>query len=209
MRTTPELPAVDVHPCLTAALRTPLAVLRASLESLSHRFEERDPRRPQLEAALSQVTRIQHNLQTVLEGERATPERPLACTLQEIVKSAVQSLVPQQRGRCLAAIEAGDTRLCVDGPLLARTLTRLVEAGLDQCEGSALLRTRRSGPHATFTLLLQRFQASPGSLEALIEELARRDIARLSGQFERRSSREHEAIFEISFPLAVASEEAA
>src|SRR5262245_21733094 len=117
---------------LGAALRTPLCVLRASVESLLNRFEERDPRRPQLEAVLSQVTRLQHNLQTVLDGQRAAPARPLACTLQEIAQGAVQPLVPEQRARCLAAIEQGDTRLFVDAPLLARALTRLIEVALDQ-----------------------------------------------------------------------------
>lgn len=193
-----------------SGLRLPLAALRASLESLSHRFDERDPRAPQAAAALAQVTRLQHNVQTILDAQHPTQLRLLSCTLHEIVSSAVNALVPEHRSRVLAAVERGDERVLVDGPLVSRALTRILEIGLDQGSDSALLRVHARDGRATFSVLLERLEASSGSIEALALHVAQRDVERMGGQVhERMRSERCPRSFDIEFAVAGAGEEAA
>ncbi len=202
--TTPEH-----HAELVDGLRTPLAALRASLEALSHRFESNDPRETQVGASLAQVVRLQHNLQTILDARQPVPLRPLSCTLQEIVSSATNALVPEQRQRVYVAVEGGDERLVVDGPLVSRALARLLENGLEQSAESALLRVRAQNGRATFTVLHRRCDVPAGSIEALATHVAERDAARMGGTFQSRSTAEHAGVFELGFALARSNEEAA
>lgn len=214
-------PARDLHLALVGGLRTPLAALRASMEALAHRFEERDPRSPQVLSSLAQVVRIQHHLQTILDAEHPTALRPLSCTLQEIVASAVNALVPEHRARVLVAVEDGDARFVVDGPLVSRALTRLLECGLDQGTQPALLRVHAEAGRASFGILHPRFDVPQDSIEALAAHVAERDIRRMGGTFRIRSAAEarpggaaahasaHAGVIEVVFELAAAGEEAA
>ncbi len=206
---------------LVGGLRTPLAVLRASLEALSYRFEPRDPREAQLTSAIAQVARIQHNLQTVLDAEHPVPLRPLACTLTEIVNGAVQPLVSEHRARTLVAIEGGNARIVVDGPLVSRTLMRLVESTLDLSSEPVLLRASghsgRAGTAGTASIVVLRPGTSTSArttndveaLAGLVRAIARRDIERNGGKFTESSNASNSPAIEISFALAQAGEEAA
>ncbi|MBI5362986.1 MAG: hypothetical protein HZA53_07385 [Planctomycetes bacterium] len=193
-----------LHLALVGGLRTPLAALRASMEALAHRFEERDPRIPHVAASLAQVVILQHNLQSILDATHPTALRPLSCTLHEIVSSAVSALVPDHRSRVLVAVEDGDARIVVDGPLVSRSLMRILECGLDSCSDAALLRVRTSAGRASFTVLHSRFEAPEGSIEELVTRVADRDAERMRGTFEMRAG-----VLEFVFALAVAGEEAA
>lgn len=203
---------------LVGGMRTPLAVLRASLEALSYRFEPRDPREAQLTSAIAQVARIQHNLQTVLDAEHPVPLRPLACTLTEIVNGAVQPLVSEHRARTLVAIEGGNARIVVDGPLVSRTLMRLVESTLDLSSEPVLLRASgHSGTAGTASIVVLRPGTSTSArttndveaLAGLVRAVARRDIERTGGTFIERPGASDSPAIEISFALARAGEEAA
>lgn len=199
----------ELHVTLTGGLRTPLAVLRATLETLAHRFDDKDPRRVQLDAALAQVARVQHNLQAVLDAEQAPALRPLSCTLHEIVQSAIHALVPEDRARTLVAVEGAHERIVVDGPLVSRSLTRLLETSLDHNAQPALLRVRAHGGRAQFTVLHTLSGAPAGSVEQLALDLARRDVERMSGSFTTRVEDGRNVAVEIAFTLAAAGEEAA
>lgn len=199
----------ELHVSLTGGLRTPLSVLRATLETLAHRFDDKDPRRAQLDAALAQVARVQHNLQAVLDAEQAPALRPLSCTLHEIVQSAIHALVPEHQARTLVAVEGAHAHIVVDGPLVSRALTRLIESSLDQSTEPALLRVRAHGGQARFVVLHTASDAPAGSIERLAHELAQRDIERMSGSFISRVDADRTAAVEIAFTLAAAGEEAA
>ncbi|MBK7878556.1 MAG: hypothetical protein IPJ77_23105 [Planctomycetes bacterium] len=205
----PNAATPDLHAELVDGLRTPLAALRASLETLAHRFEPKDPRESQVAGSLAQVVRLQHNLQTILDARQPVALRPLPCTLQEIASSAVNALVPELRQRVLVAVEGADARIVVDGPLVSRALTRLLECGLDQSAEPALLRVRAQSGRATFSVLHRRCDTPAGSIEALALHVAERDAARMGGNFHSRSTAEHAGVFELGFALAVAGEEAA
>lgn len=201
--------ARDLHVPLTGGLRTPLAVLRATLETLAHHFDDRDPRRVQLDAALAQVARIQHNLQAVLDAEHPPALRPLSCTLHEIVQSAVHALVPEHQARTLVAVEGAHERIVVDGPLVSRALTRLLESSLDSTAQPALLRVRAQNGRAQFVVLHTPTDTPAGSIEQLAHELARRDVERMSGSFTTRVEEGRRVSVEIAFTFAAAGEEAA
>lgn len=200
---------------LVGGMRTPLAVLRASLEALSYRFEPRDPREAQLTSAIAQVARIQHNLQTVLDAEHPVPLRPLACTLIEIVNGAVLPLVSEHRARTLVAVEGGSARIVVDGPLVSRTIMRLVESALDLGSEPVLLRASAHSGQASIAVLrpgaatLARTTHDIESLAELVRAVARRDIERTGGTYSERPAANDSVAIEITFALARASEEAA
>lgn len=202
---------------IVGGMRTPLAVLRASLEALAFRFEPRDPRAAQLASAITQVARIQHNLQTVLDAERPLAPRPLPCTLQEIVHGAVAPLVGEHKERTLVAVEHGDTRVVVDGPLVSRSLTRLVEAALDAAPGPVLVRAGVREGRASIVLVRTRDRSDGASartacdldaLHALVARVARRDVERSGGTYTHGADAASPTI-EIAFTPAVAREEAA
>lgn len=205
-----------IDPCagIVDGLRTPIAVLRASLESLAFRFEERDPRQAQVVSAIAQVARLQHNVLTLIEDRRPVDLAPLPCTLQEIAASAVRALVPEHRTRTLVAVESGARRLVVDGPIVSRTLTRLIESGLDDGATAALLRVHSSADRASFHVLhgsaaeCERERCAD-AFQALALRVAERDVARMGGTFRRRTTTDRVSAFEIVFEIARAGEEAA
>jgi hypothetical protein len=194
----------DLPRFLGEGVRVPLSALRASLETLAHRFEERDPREQLVGSALALVVRLQHDLQTILDAETPPTLRPLPCTLQELAASAVRALSSAHRERAIVAVEGGRARFQIDGPLFSRALSRLLECALDRGSEPALLRARDDGREAAFTLLLRGPAPVPGSIDELALAVAARDVERMGGSFRHGAD-----AIEIRFALARAGEEAA
>lgn len=205
----PAFDRADLPHLLGDGFRVPLAALRASLETLAHRFEDRDPREQLVGSALALVVRLQHDLQTILDAESPPALRSLPCTLQEIAASAVRTLAPAHRARTIVAAEGGRARVVVDGPLFSRALSRILECALDRGSEPALLRVREDRGRASFSLRLPSSAVPPGSIDALATAVAARDVERMGGTFHHRSGPEGQTVIEIDFAMAAAGEEAA
>lgn len=186
------------------SLRTPIAVVRAALESLSRTLERDDPRSRTLERALAEVIHVGRSVQTLIDYALPRPAKPLPCTVEELAHSALEPLTPEQRSRVLAAVEGGDAKIVVDGPLFSRALSRLLEHALCVSQETVLLWARGGESEAVFGVLHDtvhsRLSRDPklGAAE-LGCELARRDLERLGATIARRRTDSGQARSEIRF----------
>lgn len=207
-----------VSAAVTNAIRVPLAALRASMETLVSSFEAEDRRTLAARGALDEIVRLGHELQTLLDYALPVPVQPISCSLREIVCSAVEALGPRRRADVLTAIEDRRARFEVDGPLLSRSLSRLLEPAPGSVPAPALLHARLDRSQAVFTVVLGRTDcerpktAGPrGTTAASILGLllARRDVERMGGQFTFRHGEEDRIVSEIRLPAAASRREAA
>ena len=199
---------LDLSSAVNDDLRTPLAVLRASLEALGRGFESGDPRAGTVQRALGEVIRIGRHVQTLVDYALPQPARPLYCRIAEIAHSALEALTPERRSRVMVAVENGDARIHVDGPLVSRAIAHLVEYGLDETREPVLLTARENASGASFTVLHdargddlalpESGHAGSGAV-VLGRLLARRDLDRLGGTCAIRRTRSGQVISEIRF----------
>jgi hypothetical protein len=187
----------DEHPALGHSLERmlgrPLAVLRASIESLVGELEAGDPRGRTLAGALAQVTRMTRDLQSLVEYTAPRPLAPLRCTFEEIGRGMVAMLAPEQRERLQLAHPGRGHALLVDGPLLVSCLASLAQGALESAPGNVLLQARHEGGHTIFTLVradagevyepeaIELDRAESDDSLAVRLTVARRDIARMGG----------------------------
>jgi K+-sensing histidine kinase KdpD len=205
-----SLPAnSDMSSAVAHGVRAPLAALRASMESLVHRFNSSDPRSLAVRGALDEVVRLGHEMQTLLDYALPLPLQSLSCSLREIVCSAVDGLCPRRRSDVWVAIEDRRTRLQVDGALLSRSLARLIESASAVAQGPVLLRARTDGPDAVFSVVHGE-PSPPRSGETAMSTttatsvlglvLARRDVERMGGRFCFRRGDDGRIVSEIRLP---------
>ena len=194
-----QIPTIDRADARAAALscavdesvRTPLAVVRAALESLARTLERDDPRCRTLERALAEVIHVGRSVQALIDYALPRPVKPLGCTAEELAHSALEPLTPEQRSRVLLAVEGGGAKLHVDGPIFSRAMSRLLEHALCVSGETVLLWARGAEGETTFGILHELSPAigprDPrlGTAE-LGCELARRDLERLGATFARR-----------------------
>lgn len=200
----------DLSNAVTIGIRTPLAALRASMESLAHGLEDADPRAGTLQGALDEVIRLGRNVQALLDYTLPAPLHPLACTIDEIAHAALDALPREQRPRVLLAIESGSGRVQLDGPLLARALAHLIEGALEASAEPVLLCVRHQHGSARFTIL----HDTRGGMHAdratgaahttnlgLGLSIARRDVERMGGAITERRTSKHACTSEVCFEL--------
>ena len=174
-------------------LAMPLAALRATLEDLVGELGEDERRRLVASAALSQVTCLARNVETLVDF--AAPRRlsPLPCSALELVHSALRALTGEQSARMKVVLPAEAPTLVVDGPLLCNVLRNLIESALQQSSGPVELSARPERAGVCFLLVRQGrcggidsiAPALPATSAARCElglDLARREIARMHGR---------------------------
>ncbi len=211
----------DLSCAVGHAVRAPLAALRASMETLARSFEAGDRRNLAARGALDEIVRLGHELQTLLDYALPLPVQPISCSLREIVCSAVEGLGPRRRADVLTAIEDRRARLEVDGPLLSRSISRLLEPAHESSAAPALLHARLERSDAVFTVVLEpagtRSRGSRASADlrgttaasVLGLVLARRDVERMGGAFSFRRGADDRLVSEIRLPVSCARLEAA
>jgi len=138
---------------VTRALQVPLRALRAYLETLAESFEDGDARGDQAAGALQEVKRLERSVLLLVEYEEEPQLMPLRCTMDELARGARASLPERDRDRIWIAHEARDRQLVVDGPLLTRCLTRLMENALQAGSDRVLLRIRREAGFSVFSVV--------------------------------------------------------
>ena len=184
---------------MNRVLRTPLAGLRASMESLGSELRDQgsSSAAETLAAALEQVTRLARDVEALVELAAPRPIAPLGCSAEEIVHAALQALPPSFQPRVRVAGPLPQERVVVDGPLLAGSLEHLLERALDEAGNNdwVLLQVRRE-PHSTVFAIARGGSSSilqPGPVgegrttpwDAHIDlgyALALRDIDRMGGE---------------------------
>lgn len=190
--------AAELGLTVTRVLKTPLAALRASMESLAKNLDANDPRRELLSGALAEVTRLGRDVEALASYAAPRPLAPIACSVEEILQGAVARLSLRDASRVTLARPAAAHTLVVDGPLLSTALAQLVRAALESSCDDVLLQARVEGERTTFVVVsggdAQRVvvpRTSRSHQEASLTlglELAQRDVVRMGGEFEREVS---------------------
>ena len=138
---------------ISHGIRTPLAALRAAIEALQSDVADSENGRSVLELALSELVRLDHSAEALIELAAPTPLQPLRCSLREIVSSALDSLTADRRSRIWAAVESESQTCQVDGPVLVRVLSAFLEHATDAIDAEVLLHAHRDGDFATFVVI--------------------------------------------------------
>jgi two-component system sensor histidine kinase PilS (NtrC family) len=184
---------------IAQGLDTPLAALRASLETLGQELRQSGTRlQPmRIEGVLGEFERLGRNVRNLLEYATPPVVHALECSLEEIVHAARAPLAPELRERVVSArIEPG-AALLVDGPLLAICLRRLLENALEAGTGPVLVVARREDTRTSFSVLDEAgsdafgpawqptpFLTTKPNHIGLGLALTQRDVALLGGQLE-------------------------
>ncbi|MBI5432656.1 MAG: hypothetical protein HZA52_07490 [Planctomycetes bacterium] len=191
-RATPQ--AAEVGLAVTRIFRTPLAALRASMESLAKNFGVDDPRRETLSGALAEVLRLSRDVEALAAYAAPRPLMPLVCSLEEILQSTVAKLAQRDAARVTLARPAAAPQLLVDGALLSTALAHVVRVALEGSAEDVLLEARVEAGSAGFSVISGGERSRLAALRAprshndaslgLGFELARREVERMQGTFE-------------------------
>jgi len=191
-RTETSLDAVDLQAAVRRSIDSPLSALRASMEGLAGDLLEKDPRADALEGALNLVVRLTRNVRALVDYAVPAQLAPLACTVEELARTALGSLPADLQEGIDLALNDARKAILVDGPLFSRCLGYLVAANVQATDG-ALFSATCDEEGALFSLLCRlraRDQlhdhcepATNGTEdENLALILAHREIARMGGQ---------------------------
>jgi signal transduction histidine kinase len=192
MQNTPRRPSPptedltgELASSVSASLRTPIAALRASLETLARDLGGDDARARSLGYALEEVVRIGRQVQTLVDFALPAPLHALRCRADELARAAISFLTPAARPRVVLACENACASIEVDGTHFSRALALLLEDALEGADQPVLLVARCEEREASFTILHDKGTAanaerSAGS--ALGVMLARRDLERLGAR---------------------------
>lgn len=185
---------VELGLAMTRIFKTPLAALRASMESLAKNLETADPRRETLAGALAEVTRLARDVEALAAYAAPRPLMPLWCSLEELLQGSMSRLAPRDAARVTLARPGEAPKLYVDGPVLSTTLAHVVRVALESSGEDVLLEARTNEECASFSILSG---ANGARVEALATpsshhdaslglglELARRDVTRMGGTFQ-------------------------
>jgi K+-sensing histidine kinase KdpD len=183
----------EIAASMSHLLTMPLAALRIALEDLVGELGEDARRRSIASAALSQVTRLARNVETLVDYAAPRKLRPLPCSAVELVHSAMRPLAGEQAARMRLTLPAGGLTLMIDGPLFCSVLRNLIEDALQQSSGAVELGARPENDGIGFLLVRQGrsrdIDSMPPALPAtgparckLELDLARREIARMRGK---------------------------
>lgn len=184
----------DLGSVAARGLRTPLAALRAALETLEAELSEDLRARQLVRRALDELGRVTQSTDALAEYVLPAPLHPLRCSLRELSQSALAGLSDDRRARIWVALEPGVDTLIVDGPLLSRCLTAFLSRATAALHSEVLLHAHRLDEVTTFAIvgdLSAREQGcepntAPERIGAVAEDfavaVARRTIVRLGGQ---------------------------
>ena len=189
---------------VTHGLRTPLAALRASMESWTRPIEtdgattSPDAR---VDHVLDEVARLARNVQALAEWADQAELLPLPCSAEEIARSTVRARASESHRIALICAESSEL-LHVDGPILTSCLIRLLDNALEAGTGTILFRTATTergwvfrfieagmGFHRPLDELERPFVTDKSGALGIGLPLARREIERLGGQLHLKRTR--------------------
>ena len=193
---------------LAAAVCTPVDALRIVLEDIARGTTSGSA----LPTAADSLERVSRNVRAIENYYLPIGCQPLRCTLPEIMGGVRSSLASVPEERLALSLDPAldpELQLLVDGPLLIASLVRLIDNGLEACDGSVTL--HMSGPAnplkpesriahvCTFTIdddgstpfdfrdMVRPFRSRKRGHVGLGMTLADRDITRLGGLLTREA----------------------
>ncbi len=206
-----SLSATAVRRLMSRDIHTPLAALRASLESLAR--SPRESSSPDLaNRALEQLARVEHAAELLCESTHPRELAAARTSVEEIARSALQCLREHARKRTTLALEEPRATIEIDAPLLARSLARLLDGALADGTQEILLHSHAGPEKLCFTIVDELDPARHDELELSFEPssdgvahaevaIAVRDIHRLGGTVEIQRLGNHRTCVQVEIPL--------
>jgi signal transduction histidine kinase len=199
---------------LLQGLNTPLAALRATMETLGQEMlQSGHTVKPlRIDGVLREVDLLGKNVRGLCELATPPVPLPLACSLEEIVSAARSGLPLELRARVIAARTEPGASIEVDGPLLSVCLRRLLENALEASDGPVLVVARRENGQATLSVIDDApsslgpgwqpvpFHSTKPNHIGLGLTLTRRDVALLDGRLEFLSMPDGATCVRITIP---------
>ena len=204
------------------SVRTPVEALRIILEDVT-RGSASDRA---VDAAISTLGRVRKNVQAIEDYYQPASSRALRCTVGEIIGGVRGGLVESDAVRLLVAVDETHSELVVDGPLLVKSLVRLVENAMEAGSGAVMLHVDGPRPdegraYCAFSVVSRG--AEPFDLEDMARPfrsdkrghlglgltLAARDATRMGGKLALESGRDGMTRFAIELDETCIAVEAA
>jgi len=207
-------PAISSHPALGHALRRglgrPLSSLRTSMESLVREFEPRDPRGAALDEALGEVARLGRNVRDLIDYAYPPEPRSLDCLVDEILYSARFQL-PRDLWQSLWIARdlprgAAMPELAVDGPVLSRSLARLIQAAGSEPTGGILWRASWHAGEVHFVIAFCGASQLENDPMGLCHAIAQRDLGVIGCSIEEHTTAAGGTLIRVHVPASTALE---
>jgi K+-sensing histidine kinase KdpD len=190
-------PGLALGPALQHLMAAPLAAVRVMLEELESANATDGERAVRLHATLAQVCALHRDVEALIDLAAPRRVRPLACSVEELARSALALLSTDQEARVLVDAPEIPREVEIDGPLFTDCLARVLAAALSRSGGRVLLQVVCDEGSTVFHVMERRpcggASAAASSDEpasrtaslALGLQLAERDVKRMGGRFER------------------------
>jgi len=188
-------------------LARPVDALRTSMRTLEQRFESSDPRGAELSRALAQVEQLSRSVQDLLDYAYLPEPQELDCTIDEILYSARFRIPHHMWSQLLVAREKDLKSLQVDGPVLARSIARLIEAAAPIAIQGVLLNVFRGEGATVFTITFRGRADFHGDPMGLCHTIASRDLSVIGCPMGELTSNMGDTTITIRVPEAAAKTE--
>jgi signal transduction histidine kinase len=207
VRLTPGQPAPDLAAALGRSVRTPVEAIRIILEDLTRGTTDGDA----MPAAIDTLARVRSTVQAIEDFYQPTSTYAMRCTLGEVTGGVRGSLSEAHRSRLMVALDAAPATLLIDGPLLVKSLVRLIDNALEADSAGVMLHVTgavapgsrpnfprassctfsvvgRGGEPFDFDDMVRPFHSNKRGHVGLGLTLAARDVERLGGRLSLETS---------------------
>jgi hypothetical protein len=158
-------------------LRVPINSLRTSMENLRSEFAGAPLGDHALSEVLAEVNRLGRNVQALLDYAFQPTINALECSVNEIVYTARFHVPFAMRSSLWIARDRDLPELNVDGPVLSRSIARLIEASTPLAQNGVLLNVKRTEMGISFSVTYQATAGHLGDPTGLGHAIASRDLA--------------------------------
>ena len=181
-------------------LSRPVDHLKRSMRELSRSFDDSDPRGAELSDLMKLVDHLGRNVRDLFDYAHPPEQRALECTIDEVLYTA-RYLVPHHMWKhLLVARERDLPAMHVDGPVLARSIARLVEAAAPLAKQGVLLNVFHEDDATVFTITFHGRSAYLGDPMGLCHSIAWRDLTVIGCEPEERTSDHDDTTIRIRVP---------
>jgi K+-sensing histidine kinase KdpD len=190
-------------------LSLPIESLRASLESLRTEFGGTVPGNDAIGGVLAEVNRLGRSVQDLLDYAYQPDAHAIECSVNEVVYTARFHVPHGMWSSLWIARDRNLPELVVDGPVLSRSIARLIEAAAPLAQNGVLLNVKRTDKGVSFSITYKGASDYLGDPTGLCHAIASRDLAVIGCPLMETNSAFGDTTIEIGVQSAMLLEPAA
>lgn len=203
-RSTAIAPDPTLGHALSRGIHRPIESLRSSMQSMALDLDQSDPRSVALGEAMGEVARLGRNVRDLIDYAYPPEPHALSCGVDEILYSTRFQVSRSLWSRIWIARDlpsgAPMPHLVVDGPVLAHSLARLIQAARPQLSQGLLLRATSHAGEVHFTITFRGTDALEGDPMGLCHAIAERDLGVIGCCIEERTSALGDTTIQVRVP---------